>query len=292
MARHQFPSRLYEPIGLALAASLLAASAGGFDQPMIALNHFYVTVDPDTYRQIVGSAFLKNEFAPFETRTTVRTDSTYTGAYFYGRNTYFEFFAADAAHALGASGLALGTEAAGEAAKTGHGADLITRQTGGRMLPWFYQAARRNLADGLLSIWLMEYHPDFLRQWNAGLTPVESSLRRAEVLDRYVAAIGKSSMRARALLKDVIALDIAVPPPALDEAGAHLGGLCPGCRRTPRSLECSVEGTTIRMVASGEAGGITRAVFSLQGKPPERREYRFGGRSRLSFKQTEATWDF
>ncbi len=259
---------------------------------MISLNHFYVTVDAGTYRQIVDSEFLKNTFAPFETRTTVRTDSTYTGAYFYGRNTYFEFFSPDAAHPLGASGLAFGTEVPGEAQKTAPGPILITRQIGDHMAPWFFQAGRKNIADELLSVWLMEYHPNFLREWNTKLTPVDSSIRRADVLDRYVAVIGKSPLREHALLKDVTALDVAMPAPAFEEAASHAALFCQASRRTGSELECSVEGTRIRIYASSTAQGITRAEFSLQGASPTQREYRFGPHSRLIFDGRTATWEF
>ncbi|HKS43122.1 MAG TPA: DUF5829 family protein, partial [Blastocatellia bacterium] len=71
------------------------------------LNHFFLTLDPQTYKEIWDSPFLKDEFATFEQRTTVRADMTYTGIYFYGRRTYFEFFEAGTAsgRAEGASGI-------------------------------------------------------------------------------------------------------------------------------------------------------------------------------------------
>src|SRR5438045_1439540 len=58
----------------------------------VALNHFYLTLDSATFRELQNSPFLRKEFAPCEERTTVRKDTTYTGLYFYGINTYFEFF--------------------------------------------------------------------------------------------------------------------------------------------------------------------------------------------------------
>src|SRR4051812_29256260 len=78
----------------------------------VPLNHFYLTVDDETYRAIETSEFLSREFAAFEQRTTVRTDQTYTGTYFYATNTYFEFFNAAQCtdHQLGDSALAFGVE--------------------------------------------------------------------------------------------------------------------------------------------------------------------------------------
>ena len=80
----------------------------------LGLNHFYVTVDAATYGHLEASDFLRAEFGVYEKRTTVRKDITYSGIYFYGRNTYFEFFAEGTRQAGPASGLALGVDEAGE----------------------------------------------------------------------------------------------------------------------------------------------------------------------------------
>jgi len=61
--------------------------------PKVYLNHFFLNLDSQTYKDIVESDFIKNEFAHFEERITVVDESTsYSGAYIYGENTYFEFF--------------------------------------------------------------------------------------------------------------------------------------------------------------------------------------------------------
>ena len=85
-------------------------------RPPVFLNHFYVVLDSATYKDIEQSAFLRREFAVTEQRTTVRTDMTYTGLYFYGTNTYFEFFdvSSDASSQVGFGGIALGVDQQGE----------------------------------------------------------------------------------------------------------------------------------------------------------------------------------
>ena len=61
--------------------------------PKVYLNHFFLLVDSSTYKYIAESDFIKNEFAHFEERTTVvENNESYSGAYIYGKNTYFEFF--------------------------------------------------------------------------------------------------------------------------------------------------------------------------------------------------------
>src|SRR5689334_8696302 len=134
------------------------------------LNHFFLTLDADSYNAIQSSAFLRDEFAPFEQRTTVRQDTTYTGSYFYGAQTYFEFFEAGRGlgRVVGASGIAFGVEAAGaslrlkprlaEALQTPVAVSPITRRVGERDLDWFYMTtAEDRQPSSLLQTWVMEY---------------------------------------------------------------------------------------------------------------------------------------
>src|SRR5438874_5933325 len=81
---------------------------------LVFLNHFFVVLDHDTYAAIESNAFLTRELAPFERRTTVRNDRSYTGIYFYGNNTYFEFFdATQSSFRKGTDGLAFTPEEPG-----------------------------------------------------------------------------------------------------------------------------------------------------------------------------------
>src|SRR5690242_14363290 len=103
----------------------MLATASAFLAPLTALeesapfpvplNHFYRVIDSATYADLASSRFLRAEFAPCEERTTVRSDRTYTGLYFYGVYTYFEFFDAgqETARRLGDSGIAFGLELPG-----------------------------------------------------------------------------------------------------------------------------------------------------------------------------------
>ena len=75
------------------------ARAGPQSDPPVFLNHLYTVLDTATYKAIEADPFWRTQFAPSERRTTVRTDETYTGLYFYGVNTYFEIFdIADSPH--------------------------------------------------------------------------------------------------------------------------------------------------------------------------------------------------
>src|SRR5688500_11025864 len=103
---------------VAVFALLLGGSAFGQvkpNSPPVSLNHFFVIVDSVIYIEIVASAFLRQEFAVRERRTTVRTDTSYTALYFLGANTYFEFFDAADRHAaqFSGSGVAFGVDESG-----------------------------------------------------------------------------------------------------------------------------------------------------------------------------------
>src|SRR5258708_12610873 len=62
------------------------------DRPVVFLNHFFVVVDPDTFHAIAKSRFLTHKFAAFEQRTTTSQNQTCSGLYFYGEDTYIDFF--------------------------------------------------------------------------------------------------------------------------------------------------------------------------------------------------------
>src|SRR5574341_4090 len=200
---------------LGALSSTTASSERG---PLVPLNHFYVVVDAPSYAAARTSAFLTREFAPFEARTTVRNDKSYTGIYWYGRRTYFELFEPGEQGPAGTSGLALGVEEPAASAMVKlrwedalgtAGGGLVTRKTETEEVPWFEMTYSREIPG--LRVWLMEYHREFLARWYETLTPPRS-ITRADVLDRYVAKIGQSNRRESALLKEVIGLTIALAP--------------------------------------------------------------------------------
>ena len=202
------------------------------------LNHFFVVVDPATYQAARSSAFLTTEFAPFEARTTVRNDTSYTGIYWYGRRTYFELFEPGSQGPAGKGGLALGVEEPGASAVVrrrwedaigGAGGGPVTRKTETDEVPWFEMTYAREIPG--LRVFLLEYHREFLARWYGELTK-SRSITRADVLDRYVAKIGQSDRREKALLQDVVGLEIALEPADRETLVKQLRAAA-GSRRTP-----------------------------------------------------------
>ncbi len=206
------------------AASILSAQP----RPVTTLlNHFYATVDSQTYAAIEANAFLKNSFAPFERRTTVRNDSTYSGLYFYGDQTYFEFFEENTGDRKpGDAGLALGLEQYGGSERLRIDwqklrpslTSMVTRQLDGKPIDWFqmtsFEETRAISVVPGLRLFAMQYAPDFVQRWNP--TSPNTILQR-DVLFAYCAKLGLSTVRERTLLRDVTRIEIASP-----EAGIRI----------------------------------------------------------------------
>jgi Family of unknown function (DUF5829) len=195
----------------------------GLAAAAVFLNHFYVVPDATTYEALRQSAFLKETFAVFEARTTVRKDMSYTGIYFYGDHTYFEFLPPGPGFEEHSTGLAFGVEKPGAGAALGPrlkealGVDVldlgVTRQAEGKDVPWFRMIGTEKAGDPkALTTWVMEYEPTFLDQWYPSLPPTSGGIARAAILDRYVAKVGPADARASRKLEDVTAVRIALGP--------------------------------------------------------------------------------
>jgi len=262
------------------------------------LNHFYLTLDHATFTAVQSDPFLRREFAVTEERTTVRKDRTYTGLYFYGTNTYFEFFDADTEtqRRVGDSAIAFGVEEQGASDKLGQALGTqpvtITRQLAGVDIPWFLQMMPKGISlESGISTWVMEYHPRFLPEWHpeagggAGIT-------RREVLHRYKAVL--TGGPAQPYLTDVVAIRLAasaqVTRQMIDLSKIFGYGL-------------KIDGDTavlhgpdfeIRIVpASGSTHGIREVSLRLRQTPANNRELRFGSNSVLSFHSDgRANWSF
>ncbi len=267
----------------------------------VPLNHFYVVLDSETYKAIEQSPFLRKEFAVNELRTTTRTDMSYTGVYFYGVNTYFEFFdaSATAIGKLSDSGIALGVDHAGglETIKTDLASkfvlmDPITRGFAGKQVPWFYMAAPKDFAmDSGLRFWIMEYHPQFLMEWNPQPNEKNAGISRKQILERYARVIRDTPSKPH--LKDVVAIKIAVT----QETQKDFIELCQLLNYTEHA-----EGTTrilkgddieFRLIPQTEtARGIQEITLRVDRKPKPT-EFRFGTKSVLRFHGNGlATWTF
>lgn len=267
------------------------------------LNHFFLALDSATCRAIANSTFLKNEFAAYERRRTVRVDRIYTGQYCYGVNTYFEFFdvADEPTRQVGDSAIAFGVDVQGglDCLERSMGLErdrtrqsTVTRELGSAQIPWFLALACEDLPRGSpLASWVMEYHPRFLAEWHPEADPNRGVTRR-EVLQRYKSVLENSP--SESCLEDVVALTVALDP-------ATLGRTVQWCQRLGYRLSNDGEsqllqnfGSSLRLIPSRlSVRGIVEARFQVRRVPLQATRIRFGPTSVLDFGDDGfATWSF
>ena len=287
---------------LLLVTLLSAVSYGQKEQAVtspIYLNHFYLTLDSETFSAIENSDFLKTEFAAFERRTTVRTDMTYTGIYFYGKHTYFEFFdvTAQSGSKLGDTGLAFGVDQSDVVkeltpllnTKT---PDLVTRAYDKSQVPWFYRLKLESLpGDSVVNSWIMEYHPQFLALWNPKLTG-NDSVRREAILTRYKAVL--KSVPSDQYLEDVIELTIAADSQSIEKLTEICQSFGYGSKKDSAAVSLTRADFSLHLVPETQtARGIISVVFKLNRKPKGTKVVKFGLKSTLEFKDNgTAIWKF
>jgi hypothetical protein len=265
------------------------------------LNHFYVVLDSETYKAIEEDGFLRKRFAPNETRTTVRADQTYTGLYFYGTNTYFEFF--DVSNSprprVGDSGIAFGVDRPGALKvlqeRLGPSLEIlpepITRLYQARQVPWFFMATSKNIPyESGMSTWIMEYHPEFLAKWNPRSRTRNRGVSRREILKRYAEVLKPVK---DAGLKDVVGLTVATD----ERTRENFIQLCRqfGYRTKKEKDEAvALHGPDFVLRLVPEAAGVrgVREIRLNLRRPSSRaKEWHFG-RSMLKFKGRAAVWTF
>jgi hypothetical protein len=162
-------------------------------------------------------------------------------------------------------------KAAWAAAFGGADSGPVTRKTETAEPVWFQMTFAK--AQSSLRIWLMEYDRDFLSRWYPDLTPARG-ITRPEVLDRYVAKIGRQADRDQALFKDVTGLLLALEATDRDVLKKQLLAVGWTSREEKDALVLlGPENVELRVVpATAGKGGILEATFSVQGAPAPRTE--------------------
>ena len=224
------------------------------------LNHLLVFVDRDTYRALSASGFLNEHFACSEERTThdQATGMSWTGRYYYGRQTYFEFMNPEKTSWAPRDGLAFGIESEGESEELARRLKQVTevevrryrrnRRYGDQDIPWFWSVEVPRADDARLISWVMEYDPGFLDRWPPDLPPGKPDLPPGEAdtgtagiarnlfLTRYRSAIGDNL--ANRLFRDITSVTVSLPPEEADLLEAELGIF--GYAREEAGLEAPV----------------------------------------------------
>jgi hypothetical protein len=267
----------------------------------ILLNHLFVVIDPETYRAIAKSEFVRTEFAAIEQRATERADQSYRGMYLYGANTYIEFFQSAEMAAQGYKlrevGIAFGVEEPGAivdletrmSSKLAAHKSTVTRKYSDDHLPWFYMLQAK---DFPFRTWVMEYHPSFLAQWNPSTKQAANEgIARATVLDRYKSVIDDPP-------KDPSFRDITGITMAADkDLTAKLTQLYQlwGMRARTKAGVVSFEAGDLAIHLVPETPttrGIQQIDFRLNRLVKDQEPQRFGEKSVLTFRGKFGTWTF
>jgi hypothetical protein len=276
--------------------------------PKVYLNHFFLNMDSATYKDIVGSDFVKNDFAHFEQRTTfVGEGESYSGAYIYGENTYFEFFdeakSRDFMPAGLTSGIAFGVEKKDQIKiiqtklkdhKNAYIA-LRNRESEGLKIPWFFMCAvfyGESASD--IMTWVMEYHEDFLKKWHPDLDSSTSGIRRNDILKRYAAKITKPDPPKHKILKDVIQINLDLNKKDLEILRGELAVFDYAISQGENNYVFSGPDVRINVtsIESGK-GKITGIKMSCHPNPYREKTFRFGKKARLVLHTgNTATWIF
>ncbi|MGC4052328.1 MAG: DUF5829 family protein [Paludibaculum sp.] len=258
---------------------LIVMMSTAMAQSAIGLNHFYVTVDSATYAAIDQNAFLKQEFAAFEKRTTVRADRSYTGIYFYGTQTHFGSPIPLRRNGPWARPRWLWAWMQPARCRRSRAPTGISSPEAGRtrQIPWFYRLSPvPQLAKGLES-WVMEYTPEFLAQWRPE-GGVGQGVERSEILKRYKSVLAETPKNP--YLEDVTGLTLALPADEMERMMHWMEQLKPAVtirflpmwRRTARVAE--------RVVPAAKSSG-------------GRLTLRFGAGSVLTLRPDKtAIWEF
>lgn len=270
--------------------------------PEVFLNHFYVVLDSSTCNAIEGDVFLRKHFAANEKRTTTNADMTYTGLYFYGVHTYFELFdiANSPGHRVGDSGIAFGVDQPGAIGvlekKLGPSLEpdleSVTRLYQGKQIPWFLMATAKHLPyESELSCWLMEYHAEFLANWNPPAKGTNRGVSRKEILKRYCEVLKRVDEQR---LEDVVGLKVAADEPAR-------GNLIDFCLQLGYQIERQQNGEDVTLHGPDFALVLIPATESVRGireikmrirSTSHCEEEHVLGQSVLKLNSPSATWAF
>jgi len=268
-------------------------------------NHLFLSVNALTYQEIVTSDFLRNEFAVSETRTTVRVDypDGYSGLYFYGDETYFEFFDAEnSAFSLASFGIASGFEKKGQVEKVKKQIDatsspysyVVDRAVDDKKIDWFTALiSNTKKGHGNASVWAMEYKDTFIKSWLGYSSELDGSILQSDVLKSYAIKLRQTKLRQKALMKDIISIDVAMEDQHLQGYADQFVAL--GWKMTDKG-DCKMltsRNTDVQLCpVSKERGvGIYKIGFSLHREHLGSQKMTFGS-STLTFNGKKAEWDF
>ena len=254
----------------------------------IYLNHVYLTLDSTTYSSIRNSDFLKEQFATVKTKTVRASSNTsWTGTYINGKNTYIEFFDQGGVENKGYSGIGYGIEIENGIDSlykyfTGLGMKNITKglmpyKIEDREIPWFYSFgfySEDSTATSFLSTWLMEYHYEYMKYLLPDIEPESINITR----ELY----NHKRYQNDLLLKDIIEIELALNEFDHNKLVEELKNY--GYHIEQRGELLIGNGPDIKIILRAKLenkSGIYRIKFSLNDKQYEQQTVLFSTKSKL-----------
>ena len=270
------------------------------------LNHLLVFVDELTYLQIASCDFLNKVFAPSEQRSTIdaANNASWTGCYFYGASTYFEFMDPAATTWRPVDGIALGVDESGdgdvvydylrEAFPESATRYVREREYQGDRVPWFEMIESGREGDESLVTWIMAYHPQFLARWDPLLPPKAGGISRCDVLSRYRSRAAREELSG-GLFKDIETVTVGVRGHEANSLRRELRSLNLQLSDTESGFEAVSTGIHLAVEIDPDHGktGIREFTISLSGTTGAPEILRYGDNTSLSItSDNTAVWQF
>jgi hypothetical protein len=254
-------------IGLLLLSCATAFSADG--PPPVFFSHIWIAFDQATYDALRTSSQVAALGAVKEQKVVAGSES-WSGFYFFARQTYMEFYGAAALPddtLVGECGIGMSVETPGgvaavaERLRTVFGdrveIDRQVRTTATGDIPWFTSTHLKE--PQTTAMWVMELDPGYLAARHPE-APVGNPLSRQPW-----------DFRPGQTLDNVVGLTVALDREKASELAAELGLFGWSVHRTATGFFAVGPEVTIRVVPAGARGGIKQVELRLSRSVPKQR---------------------
>jgi len=278
-----------------LAALTLFARAAVAVPPVV-VDHFYISLDPQTFKAVQTNKWLKTTFAEVAKSTNSSGDDTWTGLYVYGVGSYIEIFSADKKFPEGTAGIGFSTTQVGGAddiyallrtSLLGPRAERELMKLGSptSQKPFAHIASFSGQDASGLNVWLMEFHEDYFHRNGVGVGSTEA--------DMFAAYRAKTKTPYTGLMGNVSGLTLR---PATGRADLETAFRCLGFAPGTDSATWHGPSNTLTFAppqAKKPRYIISSATFTLRVKPLSPHTEHLGPHSTLTVKTDgTAEWRF
>ena len=237
--------------------------------PRVFLSHLWIALDQSTYDALRTSSQMAALGATKEQKVVAGSDS-WSGLYWWARQTYMEFYGATALPdetLVGDCGIGMAVETPGGVAKVAERLrtvfgdrveiDKQVRTTATGDIPWFTSTHLKE--PRTTAMWVMEMDPGYFSASHPG-APVGNPLSRQPW-----------DFRPGQTLDNVVGLTVALDKEKASELATQLGLFGWSVRRTATGSVAVGPGVKIRVVPADARGGIKQVELRLSRSVPKQR---------------------